>query len=98
MRRPTSTTAPAQAVLGAPRRRGPILRAGAHGPVRILLPAFTGTGDLYWYVKSDSPIKTVADMKGKRFGTGWQGFKQGIPLANAMAVPSTTSSVVSKGR
>jgi hypothetical protein len=23
-------------------------------------------------------------LKGKRFGTGWQGFKQGIPLANAM--------------
>jgi len=35
-------------------------------------------------VKKDSPIKTVADLKGKRFGTGWQGFKQGIPLANAM--------------
>jgi TRAP transporter TAXI family solute receptor len=35
-------------------------------------------------VRKDSPIKTVADLKGKRFGTGWQGFKQGIPLANAM--------------
>src|SRR5690349_22614680 len=28
-----------------------VLRAFARGaPVRILLPAFTGTGDLYWYV------------------------------------------------
>lgn len=35
-------------------------------------------------VRKDSPIKTVADMKGKKFGTGWQGFKQGIPLANGM--------------
>lgn len=35
-------------------------------------------------VRKDSAIKTVADLKGKRFGTGWQGFKQGIPLANAM--------------
>jgi len=35
-------------------------------------------------VRKDSDIKTVADLKGKRFGTGWQGFKQGIPLANAM--------------
>jgi NitT/TauT family transport system substrate-binding protein len=30
--------------------------------VRILLPAFTGTGDLYWYVKADSPLKTIKDV------------------------------------
>ncbi|HEY7301674.1 MAG TPA: ABC transporter substrate-binding protein [Xanthobacteraceae bacterium] len=38
------------------------MRAFARGaPVRILLPAFTGTGDLYWYVRSDSPLKSVKD-------------------------------------
>ena len=38
------------------------MRAFAKGaPVRVLLPAFTGTGDLYWYVKADSPIKTLKD-------------------------------------
>ena len=30
--------------------------------MRILLPAFTGTGDLYWYVKADSPLKTIKDV------------------------------------
>ena len=30
-------------------------------PVRILAPAFTGTGDLYWYVKADSQIKSLKD-------------------------------------
>jgi uncharacterized protein len=35
-------------------------------------------------VRADSDIKTVADLKGKRLATGWQGFKQGIPLFNAM--------------
>jgi TRAP transporter TAXI family solute receptor len=35
-------------------------------------------------VRKDGPVKSVADLKGKRFGTGWQGFKQGIPLSNAM--------------
>jgi NitT/TauT family transport system substrate-binding protein len=36
------------------------MRAFAKGaPVRVLLPAFTGTGDLYWYVKADSPIKSL---------------------------------------
>jgi NitT/TauT family transport system substrate-binding protein len=42
------------------------MRAFSKGaPVRILLPAFTGTGDLYWYVKSDSPIKTLKDSTEK---------------------------------
>ena len=42
------------------------MRAFAKGaPVRVLLPAFTGTGDLYWYVKADSPIKTAKDITDK---------------------------------
>jgi len=37
-------------------------RAFAKGaPIRILAPAFTGTGDLYWYVKSDSKIHSLKD-------------------------------------
>ncbi len=40
-----------------------VMRAFARGaPVRILLPAFTGTGDLFWYVKADSPLKTIKDI------------------------------------
>ena len=39
-----------------------VMRAFSKGaPVRVLLPAFTGTGDLYWYVKADSPIRTIKD-------------------------------------
>jgi len=39
-----------------------VMRAFAKGaPVRILLPAFTGTGDLYWYVKADSPLQSLKD-------------------------------------
>jgi len=38
------------------------MRAFSKGaPVRILAPAFTGTGDLYWYVKADSKIKNLKD-------------------------------------
>jgi NitT/TauT family transport system substrate-binding protein len=38
------------------------MRAFAKGaPVRILAPAFTGTGDLFWYVKSDSKIHSLKD-------------------------------------
>src|SRR6201982_2971497 len=40
-----------------------VMRAFARGaPLRILLPAFTGTDDLYWYVRADSPLKTVKDV------------------------------------
>lgn len=40
-----------------------VMRAFSKGaPVRILSPAFTGTGDLYWYVKADSPIKSIKDF------------------------------------
>src|SRR6202521_5306151 len=39
-----------------------VMRVFSKGaPVRVLLPAFTGTGDLYWYVKADSPIKSLND-------------------------------------
>jgi NitT/TauT family transport system substrate-binding protein len=40
-----------------------VMRAFSKGaPVRILAPAFTGTGDLYWYVKADSSIKSLKDL------------------------------------
>ena len=43
-----------------------VMRAYARGaPVRILLPAFTGTGDIYWYVKAESPIKSLKDTTEK---------------------------------
>ncbi|HUG76228.1 MAG TPA: TAXI family TRAP transporter solute-binding subunit [Burkholderiales bacterium] len=42
-------------------------------------------------VKADSDIRSIADMKGKRFATGWQGFLQGIPLANAMFATANMS-------
>jgi TRAP transporter TAXI family solute receptor len=35
-------------------------------------------------VRNDSDIKTVADLKGKRVGTEWTGFKQGIALWNGL--------------
>jgi NitT/TauT family transport system substrate-binding protein len=39
-----------------------VMRAFSKGaPVRILAPAFTGTGDLFWYVKADSPLKSLKD-------------------------------------
>jgi NitT/TauT family transport system substrate-binding protein len=42
------------------------MRTFAKGaPMRVILPAFTGTSDLYWYVKADSPIKSLKDATEK---------------------------------
>jgi len=43
-----------------------VLRAYAKGaPVRVIGANFTGAGDLYWYVRSDSPIKRLDDVSDK---------------------------------
>jgi NitT/TauT family transport system substrate-binding protein len=36
-----------------------------NAPVRIIGAEITGAGDLFWYVKADSPIKTIQDFNGK---------------------------------
>lgn len=48
--------------LGAGVGAAGVMRAFSKGaPVLILAPMFTGTQDLYWYVKTDSPIKSLKD-------------------------------------
>jgi len=43
-----------------------VLSAFAKGaPVRIIGAEITGAGDLFWYVKADSPIKSLKDTDGK---------------------------------
>ena len=43
-----------------------VLSAYSKGaPVRVIGAETTGAGDLYWYVKADSPIKTLKDTEGK---------------------------------
>src|ERR1051325_6575236 len=34
-------------------------------PVRVISAETTGAKDLYWYVKADSPIKSLKDTDGK---------------------------------
>lgn len=43
-----------------------VLSAYSKGaPVRVIGAETTGANDLYWYVKADSPIKTLKDTEGK---------------------------------
>ena len=43
------------------------------------------------FVKKDSPIKTLADMKGKRFGSRWTAFPNMIPLMNGVMATASFS-------
>jgi NitT/TauT family transport system substrate-binding protein len=38
------------------------------GPVRIFSAETTGQPDIYWFVPAASPVKTLADLKGKTMG------------------------------
>ena len=38
---------------------------GKGAPVRIIGASFTGVGDIFWYVKADSPIKKLSDATDK---------------------------------
>src|SRR3979411_611722 len=42
-------------------------------PVRVISAETTGAGDLFWYVKADSPIQSLKDTDGKIIGYSTNG-------------------------
>lgn len=51
-------------------------------PVRIISAETTGAGDLYWYVKKDSPIKSIKDANGHTLAYSTHGSStNGVVLA-----------------
>ena len=65
-------------------------------PVRVIGAETTGAADLYWYVKADSPIKTLKDTDGKTIAFSGKGSStDGIVTAymkqyQLKAVPTAT--------
>ena len=60
-----------------------VMGAFAKGaPVRIIGSNFTGAGDLYWYARTDSPIKTLKDTTDKNI----MGFSSNGSSSNSVAV------------
>jgi NitT/TauT family transport system substrate-binding protein len=47
---------------------GVIGAASKGAPVKIVSAQMTGAGDIFWYVKADSPIKGMKDMDGRTMG------------------------------
>jgi NitT/TauT family transport system substrate-binding protein len=77
-------------------------------PVRVISAEIAGAGDLYWYVKADSPIKAIADFNGRTIAYSTNGssthgvvtafIKQYAPTAKATPTggpPSTLTAVMS---
>jgi NitT/TauT family transport system substrate-binding protein len=67
-------------------------------PVRIIGAEITGGADLYWYVRTDSPIKTLKDINGKTIAYSTKGSStDGIVTAfikqyDVKAIPTATGS------
>jgi NitT/TauT family transport system substrate-binding protein len=68
-----------------------------NAPVRVIGAEMTGAGDLFWYVKADSPIKTINDANGKTIAYSTNGssthgvvtaFIRQYGLATAKATPT----------
>lgn len=77
-------------------------------PVRVIGAEMTGAGDLYWYVKASSPIRTVKDANGKTIAYSTNGssthgivtafVKQDAPAAKPTPTggpPATLTAVMS---
>ena len=87
------------------------LSAFAKGaPVRIIGAEMTGAGDLFWYVRADSPIRTLHDADGKTIAYSTNGssthgvvtafVKQFVPQAKPTATggPAATLTQVMSGQ
>ena len=51
-------------------------------PVRIISAEMTGVHEVYWYVKADSPIKSVKDLAGKTVAFSRPGSSTNLMLLN----------------
>ena len=89
---------------------GALSAYGKGAPVRIIGAETRGAGDLFWYVKADSPIRTLQEADGKTIAYSANGssthgvvtafIKQYVPHAKATATggPAATLTAVMSGQ
>jgi len=66
-------------------------------PVRIIGAEMTGAGDLFWYAKSDSDLKSLADAEGATVGYSRPGASSHLVLLNLLAKAGVDAETVSAG-
>ena len=87
---------------------GVIGAASKGAPVKIVSAQMTGAPDLFWYVKADSPVKSMKDLEGRTMGYSRPGssthlvaqalaeqFKVKPKLVSTGGVPDTRTQVMS---
>ena len=75
-----------------------VLAAYAKGaPVRIIGSEMRGAGDIYWYVKADSPIKSLKDANGKTMTFSRPGSSSHLTAQQIAAKMGVTPKFVSTG-
>ena len=75
-----------------------VISAWAKGaPVEIISASMTGSSDLYWYVKSDSDIQSMADTAGKTVGFSRPGSSTNLVSAKLVAAAGTDAELVPTG-
>lgn len=75
-----------------------VIGAFAHGaPVKILNPEMTGSSDNYFYVRADSPIKSMADMNGKTMAYSRFGSATFLQTRSLAAMAKVTPTFIAAG-
>lgn len=66
-------------------------------PIVLLSSEMTGAPDLYWYVRADSPIKSLKDLQGKTFAFSRPGSSSNLVAAALVRKSGTNAKLVSTG-
>jgi len=66
-------------------------------PVRIVGAEMTGSNDLFWYVKGDSDLESLADAEGATVGYSRPGASTHLVLLNLLAEAGVDAEIVSAG-
>lgn len=75
-----------------------VISAWAKGaPVEIIAASMTGSSDLYWYVRSDSEIQSMADTDGATVAYSRPGSSTNLVSAKLVAAAGTDAELVTTG-
>jgi NitT/TauT family transport system substrate-binding protein len=75
-----------------------VIGAYAKGaPIRVVSAEFTGAHDLFWYVKTDSPVKSMKEMDGRTMGYSRPGSSTHLVSQSLAAAAGVKPRFVSAG-
>jgi len=66
-------------------------------PIRVISAESTGVNEVYWYVKADSPIKTIKDLNGKTIAYSRPGSSTNLMVLNLLQESGVKAKPTSTG-